>query len=94
MDEEERKKPEHSGDKTVDENISGKKTEGSGYKTPTKSDKVDISEVLSPSIEEKRIAAKMKLVSKKTLGIVDQIGSSWFKALEPEFSKPYFEGVS
>lgn len=91
---EERQKPEHYGDKTIDENISGQKPEGSSCKTPTKIDKDTSEVILSPSIEEKRIAAKMKLVSKKTFGIVDQIGSSWFKALEPEFTKPYFEGVS
>ena len=34
--------------------------------------------------------AKMKLTSEQTCGLLVDVGSSWFKALETEFSKPYF----
>ena len=45
-------------------------------------------------IEENRLAAKSKLVSKQTFGLVSDIGPTWFKALEAEFNKPYFLQVS
>jgi len=44
-------------------------------------------------MKEKQAAAKVKLAGKKTHGLVQNMGTSWFKALEPEFSKPYFEKV-
>ena len=34
--------------------------------------------------------AQMKLVSKSTFGMTEEMGESWFKALHSEFSKPYF----
>ena len=44
-------------------------------------------------MEEKKSAAKMKLTAKRTGGLVVEMGESWYNALEPEFSKPYFEQV-
>lgn len=41
-------------------------------------------------IERKRLAAKIKLQAKKTPVLSANIGLSWYKALEPEFSKEYF----
>ncbi|ESO01588.1 hypothetical protein HELRODRAFT_157191 [Helobdella robusta] len=36
----------------------------------------------------------MKLTSMRTFGLVNNIGPSWFYALEAEFTKPYFEKLS
>ena len=44
-------------------------------------------------MEEKKLAAKIKLMGKRTNGLVVEMGESWFKALESEFTKPYFEQV-
>lgn len=44
-------------------------------------------------IEEKRLNAKIKLLS-RTLPVLSNIGLSWFAALEPEFSKEYFRKLS
>ncbi|KAK2166737.1 hypothetical protein LSH36_36g08032 [Paralvinella palmiformis] len=41
-------------------------------------------------IAQNQLMARMKVVSKKTDGLVVNMGLSWFKALEAEFSKPYF----
>jgi uracil-DNA glycosylase len=41
-------------------------------------------------MEENRLRAKMTLVKTHTHGLVAEVGPSWFTALEPEFSKPYF----
>ena len=41
-------------------------------------------------MEQNKLTAKMKLVEKSTLGVVVNMGPTWFKALEKEFSKPYF----
>ena len=38
--------------------------------------------------------AKIKLQHKKTCALHHSIGVSWFKAIESEFSKPYFSQVS
>ncbi|XP_064630237.1 uracil-DNA glycosylase-like isoform X2 [Lineus longissimus] len=41
-------------------------------------------------IEQNRLSAKMIKASRASHGLLTNIGPSWFKALEPEFSKPYF----
>ena len=41
-------------------------------------------------VENNRIAAKMKLEAKTTRGLVVDMGVSWYKAFEKEFSKEYF----
>ena len=38
--------------------------------------------------------AQMKLTEKSTLGLVQNIGETWFKALHKEFEKPYFAKVT
>lgn len=45
-------------------------------------------------IEENRLIAKMKITSMKTRGLVVKVHPSWYKAMEPEFTKPYFSDVS
>lgn len=47
---------------------------------------------LSP--EQNKLAARIKLAAKTSNGLLVDVGSSWFKALEPEFSKQYFTEVS
>ena len=53
---------------------------------------------LSPEIREKmaknKMAAKLKLLSTKTNGLVTDFGASWLSTLEPEFSKDYFLKLS
>lgn len=41
-------------------------------------------------MEQNKLSAKLKLLGNKTNGLVVNFGPSWFKALEPEFSKEYF----
>ena len=41
-------------------------------------------------MEENKLEAKMKLTTKNTHGVVVNMGPTWFKALEPEFTQPYF----
>lgn len=45
-------------------------------------------------IEQNKLAARIKLAAKTSNGLLVDVGSSWFKALEPEFSKQYFTEVS
>lgn len=45
-------------------------------------------------IEENRLLAKMKIAATKTRGLVVKIHPSWYKALEPEFAKPYFSTLA
>ncbi|XP_064479120.1 uracil-DNA glycosylase-like [Ornithodoros turicata] len=53
------------------------------------------SPVLSKAaIEEKRLQAKIKLLSRTLPALSPNIGVSWFSALEQEFSKEYFEKLS
>lgn len=40
-----------------------------------------------------RLTAKLKLESKTTRGLVVNVGLSWYKAFEKEFSKEYFQKV-
>ena len=44
-------------------------------------------------VDEKRLKAKMVVCEKTTLGLVTNVGPSWFTALEQEFTKPYFDKV-
>ena len=44
-------------------------------------------------MEENKLNAKMKLMAKNTNGVVVNVGPTWFKALEPEFTKSYFVDV-
>ncbi|XP_074645157.1 uracil-DNA glycosylase-like [Tubulanus polymorphus] len=45
-------------------------------------------------IDQNRLSAAITMCKKKTNGLVDNIGPSWFSALEKEFSKPYFLRLS
>uniref|UniRef100_T1J671 Uncharacterized protein n=1 Tax=Strigamia maritima TaxID=126957 RepID=T1J671_STRMM len=45
-------------------------------------------------IEKDRIAKRIDQLCKKVPAVYSKIGVSWFKALEPEFSKPYFRRIS
>ncbi|KAL5017566.1 hypothetical protein ScPMuIL_007155 [Solemya velum] len=45
-------------------------------------------------IEKNKIEAKVKLLSKTSDGLLVNLGSTWYKALEPEFSKTYFTELS
>ena len=45
---------------------------------------------MQAKMEENKLEAKMKLTTKNTHGVVVNMGPTWFKALEPEFTKPYF----
>lgn len=88
-----RKMDEKSEDTTsVKENIElspNAQTPPSPPPTPT---------ALSPEqkskIEQNKLAARIKLAAKTSNGLLVDVGSSWFKALEPEFSKQYFTEVS
>ncbi|XP_059144768.1 uracil-DNA glycosylase-like [Physella acuta] len=51
---------------------------------------VELSENDRKRVEQNKLAAKMKLIGGKTGGLVQNVGHSWFTALEPEFSKEYF----
>lgn len=50
----------------------------------------DLSPEQKQRMEENRICAKTKLLKSKTHGICTNVGLSWMKALEPEFTKQYF----
>ncbi len=54
------------------------------------SDKKEISDEVAQRIEKNRYEAKMKLSAKSTFGLINNFGISWYKILEPEFSKQYF----
>lgn len=45
-------------------------------------------------IEENKLAARMRLAAKTSNSLLVDVGPSWFKALESEFSKQYFNDVS
>ena len=55
--------------------------------------KSDEEKRLAERIENNRIGAKMKLEAKATRGLVVDMGISWYKAFEKEFSKEYFQKV-
>jgi hypothetical protein len=59
-----------------------------------KTPKTEEDKRLAERIENNRIAAKMKLEAKLTHGLVVDMGTSWYKAFEKEFSKEYFQKVS
>ena len=40
-----------------------------------------------------QLSAKIKLQHRKTCALHHSIGENWFKAIEPEFQKPYFVKV-
>jgi len=54
------------------------------------SPKTDEEKKVAERIEQNRLSAKMKLEGKATRGLVVDMGVSWYKALEKEFSKEYF----
>ena len=45
-------------------------------------------------MENNKITAFIRRQAKLTPALSENIGRSWFKALEPEFNKPYFVKVS
>nr|XP_022337906.1 uncharacterized protein LOC111133661 [Crassostrea virginica] len=45
-------------------------------------------------IEENKLAARMRLAAKTSNSLLVDVGPSWFKALESEFSKQYFNDLS
>jgi arylamine N-acetyltransferase len=45
-------------------------------------------------IEQNKLAARARLATKTSNGLLVDVGSSWFTALESEFSKQYFTDVS
>ncbi|CAF0997593.1 unnamed protein product [Adineta ricciae] len=56
--------------------------------------KSDEEKRLAERIENNRIGAKMKLEAKATRGLVVDMGISWYKAFEKEFSKEYFQKLA
>jgi GGDEF domain-containing protein len=58
------------------------------------SPKTDEEKRVAERIENNRVSAKMKLEAKLTRGLVVNIGVSWYKAFEKEFSKEYFQKVN
>lgn len=80
-------KLEGKGDKHETENTTPSK------KTPSNdcsSDSLSLSPEQKSLIETKRLEAQMKLLNKKSSGLLTNVGLSWFKALQDEFSKDYF----
>ena len=55
--------------------------------------KMSLSALEKTKIEQNKLAAKLKLLSSKTNGLAVNVGSTWLRALEPEFSKNYFSQV-
>ena len=55
--------------------------------------KTDEEKRLVERVEHNRAVAKMKLEAKTTRGLVVNMGVSWYKAFEKEFSKEYFQKV-
>lgn len=68
--------------------------------TPNKKLKTDEIQKKSPNIvQEKEVEniekiSKVDIVSKELYGMTIKMGSKWFKALESEFSKPYFKKLA
>ncbi|KAK3796498.1 hypothetical protein RRG08_003218 [Elysia crispata] len=56
--------------------------------------KMSLSALEKTKIEQNKLAAKLKLLSSKTNGLAVNVGSTWLRALEPEFSKNYFSQLS
>ncbi|KAK3582758.1 hypothetical protein CHS0354_015282 [Potamilus streckersoni] len=63
-------------------------------KTPTEDSPAPLSPEQQKRIEQNKLQALVKLHEKKSNGLLVGFGPSWFKALEPEFSKPYFIELS
>ncbi|KAI0242145.1 Uracil-DNA glycosylase [Lamellibrachia satsuma] len=55
---------------------------------------VPLSPEQQSNIEKKRLNAKLNLIERQTSGVVVNLGPTWLKALEAEFSKPYFQKLS
>ena len=55
--------------------------------------KTDEEKRIAERIETNRVAAKMKLEAKVSRGLAINMGASWYKAFEKEFSKDYFQKV-
>ncbi|GFO16427.1 uracil-DNA glycosylase [Plakobranchus ocellatus] len=53
-----------------------------------------LSKLETEKLEQNKMAAKLKLLSSKTNGLVVNFGLSWLRALESEFSKEYFQQLS
>ena len=64
--------------------------EESPEKTDTPTTEIQLSPEQKQRIDENRFKAKARLYEKQTNGLLVNFGQSWFKALEPEFAKPYF----
>lgn len=43
--------------------------------------------------DDDKVLERMKQTAQKTYGLVVNMGISWYKAFEKEFSKPYFLNV-
>ncbi|KAL3864642.1 hypothetical protein ACJMK2_006307 [Sinanodonta woodiana] len=71
-----------------DENQSPSKT------ASTEDSPVSLSPEQQKRMEKNKLQALAKLHEKKLNGLLVGFGPSWFKALEPEFSKPYFIELS
>ena len=92
--------PEESGDKTSKESTEEIEKELS-METPTKKLKLEntASSNLSPDQKERmatnKLLAQIKVTARKFPGSLhSNIGPSWFKALEEEFKKSYFQKLS
>ncbi|XP_046358519.1 uracil-DNA glycosylase-like [Haliotis rufescens] len=91
------KNAKRSADTAIDQNTPPKKNKPDSI--PAGKEEVSpSSQTLSPDqhkkIEENRITALAKIHAKKTSGLVVNVGKTWLKALEPEFSKTYFLELS
>jgi len=53
-----------------------------------------LSPVQEAMVQENRLLAQIKLQAKKTPALHPNIGASWYRALAPEFTKPYFAKLS
>lgn len=52
-----------------------------------------LTNVSSTNDEDDEVLERMKQTAQKTYGLVVNMGISWYKAFEKEFSKPYFLNV-
>ena len=91
---------EQSGDKPMKDSAEVNEKEVS-METPTKKLKLEntASSNLSPDQKERmatnKLLAQIKVTARKFPGSLhSNIGPSWFKALEEEFKKPYFQKLS
>ncbi|XP_067657292.1 uracil-DNA glycosylase-like [Haliotis asinina] len=91
------KNTKRPADTVADQNTPPKKTKPDRAPAEEK-EASPCSQTLSPEqrkkIEENRITALSKIHAKKSSGLVVNVGKTWLKALEPEFSKSYFIELS